>query len=51
VHAKVEIADLRGSVNTFEIMGTKASQVIKGALSSVGDDDRQEFKKVLSFFT
>jgi ribonuclease P/MRP protein subunit POP1 len=51
VHAEVEIADLRGSVNTFEIMGPKASQVIKGALSSVGDDDRQEFKKVLSFFT
>ncbi|KAG2135049.1 ribonucleases P/MRP protein subunit POP1-domain-containing protein [Suillus cothurnatus] len=45
VHAEVEIADLRGSVNTFEIMGPKASQVIKGALSSVGDDDRQEFKK------
>ncbi|KAG2038684.1 ribonucleases P/MRP protein subunit POP1-domain-containing protein [Suillus americanus] len=45
VHAEVEIADLRGSVNTFEIMGPKSSQVIKGALSSVIDDDRQEFKK------
>lgn len=44
-HAEVEIADLRGSVNVFEIMGPKASQVIKGALSSVVDDDRQEFKK------
>lgn len=45
VYAEVEIADLRGSVNAFEIMGPKASQVIKGALSSVVDDDRQEFKK------
>ncbi|KAG1861722.1 ribonucleases P/MRP protein subunit POP1-domain-containing protein [Suillus subalutaceus] len=45
VHAEVEIADLRGSVNTFEIMGPKSSQVIKGALSSVLDDDRREFKK------
>lgn len=50
-YAEVEIADLRGSVNAFEIMGPKASQVIKGALSSVVDDDRQEFKKVFSFFT
>lgn len=45
VYAEVKIADLRGSVNTFEIMGPKSSQVIKGALSSVVDDDRQEFKK------
>ncbi|KAG2343311.1 POP1-domain-containing protein [Suillus weaverae] len=45
VHAEVEIADLRGSINAFEIMGPKASQVIKGALSSVVDDNRQEFKK------
>lgn len=51
LYAEVEIVDLRGSVNAFEIMGPKASQVIKGALSSVADDDRQEFKKVLSFFT
>jgi len=49
-YAEVEIADLRGSVNAFEIMGPKASQVIKGALSSVIDDDRQEFRKVFSFF-
>lgn len=51
MYAEVEIADLRGSVNAFEIMGPKASQVIKGALSSVVDDDRQEFKKVFSLFT
>ncbi|KAG0698380.1 ribonucleases P/MRP protein subunit POP1-domain-containing protein [Suillus ampliporus] len=48
VYVEVEIADLRGSVNVFEIMGPKASQVIKGALSPVGDDDRQEFKKFWS---
>lgn len=51
VYAEIEIADLRGSVNVFEIMGPKASQVIKGALSPVADDDRQEFKKVPSPFT
>ncbi|KAG2087135.1 ribonucleases P/MRP protein subunit POP1-domain-containing protein [Suillus discolor] len=45
VYAEVEIVDLRGSLNAFEIMGPKASQVIKGALSVVADDDRQEFKK------
>ncbi|KAG2145816.1 ribonucleases P/MRP protein subunit POP1-domain-containing protein [Suillus clintonianus] len=51
VYAEVEIADRRGSVNAFEIMGPKASQVIKGALSPVGDDDRQEFKKFWSSLT
>lgn len=49
--AELEIADLRNSVNVFEIMGPKASQVIKGALSPVADEDRQEFKKVHLPFT
>ncbi|KAF9454729.1 POP1-domain-containing protein [Macrolepiota fuliginosa MF-IS2] len=45
---EVEIADLRGQVNAFEIMGPKSSQVLKGALSPVSKDDRQEFKKFWS---
>ncbi|KAI8986191.1 POP1-domain-containing protein [Trametes punicea] len=42
--AEVEIADLREHFNVFEIMGPKASQVIKGVLKPV-DDKRAEFKK------
>ncbi|KAH7885023.1 ribonucleases P/MRP protein subunit POP1-domain-containing protein [Phlebopus sp. FC_14] len=45
VHAEIEIDDLRGSVNAFEITGPKSSQVIRGALSPAGGEDRQEFKK------
>ena len=43
---EVEIADLRESINVFEIMGPKSNQVLKGALSPVGEDKREEFKKV-----
>lgn len=43
---EVEIADLREEVNVFEIMGPKASQVIKGALSPVQQDQRPEFRRV-----
>jgi ribonuclease P/MRP protein subunit POP1 len=42
---EVEIVDLRGQLNVFEIMGPKSSQVIQGALIPV-DDQREEFKKV-----
>jgi ribonuclease P/MRP protein subunit POP1 len=48
-HAEIEIADLRGSVNAFEIMGPMSSQVIKGVLSPVGSEDREDFKKVGNF--
>lgn len=44
--AEVEIADLREQINVFEIMGPKSSQVLKGALTPVGDDKREEFRKV-----
>ncbi|KIJ61144.1 hypothetical protein HYDPIDRAFT_97259 [Hydnomerulius pinastri MD-312] len=44
-HATIEIADLRGCINAFEIMGPKSSQVIKGALSPAGGEDREDFKK------
>ncbi|KAL4080470.1 ribonucleases P/MRP protein subunit POP1-domain-containing protein [Scleroderma citrinum] len=43
--SQIEMGDLRGSINAFEIMGPKSSQVIKGALSPVGSEDRAEFKK------
>ena len=43
---EVELADLRGQVNAFEIMGSKSSQVIKGAVTPVSGDKREEFKKV-----
>ncbi|KAM5533607.1 hypothetical protein V8D89_012720 [Ganoderma adspersum] len=42
--AEAEIADLREHFNVFEIMGPKASQVIKGALKPM-DDKRGDFKK------
>lgn len=42
----VEIADLRGQVNTLEIMGPKSTQVLRGALTPIDKDDREEFKKV-----
>lgn len=42
----VEIADLRGQVNAFEIMGSKSTQVLRGALTPILKDEREEFKKV-----
>ncbi|KAK0201890.1 POP1-domain-containing protein [Desarmillaria ectypa] len=44
----VEIADLRGKVNIFEIMGPKSSQVLKGALQPIASDDRIGFKEFWS---
>lgn len=44
--ATLEIADLKRHVNVFEIMGPKSSQVIKGALSPVTSENREEFLKV-----
>ena len=43
---EVEIVDLRGQVNAFEIMGPKSSQVLRGALTAVNGDDRADFKMV-----
>ncbi|KAH7915836.1 ribonucleases P/MRP protein subunit POP1-domain-containing protein [Hygrophoropsis aurantiaca] len=48
---EVQIADMRDKVNVFEIMGPKSSQVIKGALTPAGDENRQEFKKFWSSLT
>ncbi|KAK2465239.1 hypothetical protein APHAL10511_002593 [Amanita phalloides] len=40
---EIEIADLRGHLNIFEIMGPKSSQVLKGALKPISEDDRESF--------
>ncbi|KII86967.1 hypothetical protein PLICRDRAFT_276152 [Plicaturopsis crispa FD-325 SS-3] len=48
---EVEIADLREHVNVFEIMGPRANQIIKGALTPVVDDEREEFKKFWAALT
>ena len=51
---KVEVVDLRGKLNFFELMGPKSSQVIKGTLAPVLDDKREELNQVspvLSFST
>lgn len=42
---EVEMADLREQFNVFELVGPKASQILKGALKPV-DDKREDFKKV-----
>lgn len=46
---ELELADLRGQAIAFDIMGPKSSQVLKGALSPTGLEDRPEFKKVPFF--
>lgn len=50
-HYEVELADLCDSVNVFDIMGPKSSQVIRGALSPVMDGERGEFKEVRGVFS
>ncbi|KAF8158346.1 ribonucleases P/MRP protein subunit POP1-domain-containing protein [Crassisporium funariophilum] len=49
--ANVEIADLKGHVNIFEIIGPKSSQVIKGAVSPVPSEGRDDFLKFWSSLT
>lgn len=51
INIEVEMADLRGQINAFEIMGPKASQVLKGALTPVPQDQREDFGKVSIFFS
>ncbi|TDL22253.1 POP1-domain-containing protein [Rickenella mellea] len=46
---EIELADLRQQMNVFEIMGPKASQVIKGALTPVKEEENsKEFKQFWS---
>jgi len=46
----VEIADLRGQVNIFEVMGPKSSQVLKGALV-LASTESEETREVILFLT
>lgn len=41
--ATIDLIDLRGLINVFEIMGPKSSQVVKGALSPVTSEQRRDF--------
>ncbi|KAF9267501.1 POP1-domain-containing protein [Marasmius fiardii PR-910] len=42
---EVELADLRGQLNAFELMGPNCSQVLKGALTPAMDGEGKEFKE------
>lgn len=44
--AEIEIADLRGHVNAFELTGPKSSQVIHGVMKLVSEDKRKDVKEV-----
>jgi ribonuclease P/MRP protein subunit POP1 len=44
--AKLDIINLEGHFNVFEIMGPKSSQVIHGCLSPDRSEDRAEFSQV-----
>ena len=44
--AEIEIADLRGHVNAFELTGPKSSQVIHGVMKLVSEDKRKDVKDV-----
>ena len=46
--AIVDVVDLRGQFNVFEIMGPKASNVVKGVLTPSSSEQREEFRKVES---
>jgi ribonuclease P/MRP protein subunit POP1 len=48
--AAVEIVDLRERFNVFDIVGPKASQVVRGALSPIPQElsDRKEFNKAFN---
>lgn len=48
---KVEVADLRGKFNIFELMGPKSSQVIKGALTPILDGESNRVSPLSSFPT
>ncbi|KAF8635812.1 hypothetical protein AX15_000014 [Amanita polypyramis BW_CC] len=45
---EVEIADLRGHFNIFELVGPRSNQVLKGVLKPVTQDDRELFTQFWS---
>ncbi|KAJ7134557.1 NUC188 domain-containing protein [Mycena epipterygia] len=47
----VELEDLSGQINAFEIMGPKSNQVLKGALTPVSQDAREDFNKFWASMT
>ncbi|KAJ7645420.1 ribonucleases P/MRP protein subunit POP1-domain-containing protein [Mycena polygramma] len=47
----IELEDLSGQINAFEIMGPKSNQVLKGALSPVSQESREDFKKFWASMT
>ncbi|KAJ7288398.1 POP1-domain-containing protein [Mycena rebaudengoi] len=47
----VELEELTGQVNAFEIMGPKSNQVLKGALSPVSQDSRDDFNQFWASMT
>ncbi|KAJ7044056.1 ribonucleases P/MRP protein subunit POP1-domain-containing protein [Mycena alexandri] len=47
----VDLEDLSGQVNAFEIMGPKSNQILKGALSPVSQDSREDFNKFWASMT
>ncbi|KAG6836104.1 hypothetical protein H0H93_011331 [Arthromyces matolae] len=44
---EIEVGCLNNQVNIFEIMGPKSNQVLRGALTPVSQDKRQDFKMLL----
>ncbi|KZS93212.1 POP1-domain-containing protein [Sistotremastrum niveocremeum HHB9708] len=42
---EIEVADLRGQINAFELIGPKSSQIIKGALIPTEGNNSAEFTK------
>lgn len=45
-HEQIQIADLREKVLAFELMGPKSTQVLRGALDPVRNEERAEFRQV-----
>ncbi|KAJ6508878.1 NUC188 domain-containing protein [Mycena sanguinolenta] len=47
----IELEDLSGQINAFEIMGPKSNQVLKGAISPASHDSREDFNKFWASMT
>lgn len=45
--SEVVLTDLRHQFNIFELTGPKSSLILKGALTPVEDEGREELKSVL----
>ncbi|KAJ7254397.1 NUC188 domain-containing protein [Mycena haematopus] len=47
----IELEDISGQINAFEIMGPKSNQVLKGAISPASHDSRDDFNKFWASMT